>query len=416
MSGAVPTGAVQLRGISRRYRMLQERNLTLKETLLRGRRTRSRDHWVLRGVDLDVAPGESVGIVGRNGIGKSTLLKLVAGIIPPQSGTIAVGGVVAPLLELGAGFHIDFTGRENLELQGALYGLTPREIAERFDTIVGFSELGEYIEMPVRTYSSGMFMRLAFSIAAHVDADILLLDEVLAVGDVAFQRKCMGRIFELKRAGKTLLFVSHSRDAVEQVCERCLLLDGGSVIADGAPADVFATYAHTLAAAGHAPSIGDERDAGGASWGSGRVRIADVEALGADGPSDSFVAGEPMTIALTLVPREPVAPPRVGIGVALADGTVMSVASARAGDLTPGLLTEPRRVSLDIARLPLQEGRFQVSAWVESADGDEVYHRREVCLEFSVFNDGPNHGPIDLGGSWSIDRGAGVAHPAGDDR
>ena len=174
---------MRLSGVSRRFRVLHERNTTLKETLLRRRRTVAHRPVGAARRRPARARGEALGIIGRNGIGKSTLLKLVSGVIPPQSGTIEVGGTLAPLLELGAGFHPDFTGRENVILQAALYGLDERDMAERMDDIVAFAELEDFIDMPVKTYSSGMFMRLGFSIAAHVDADVMVLDEVLAVGD-----------------------------------------------------------------------------------------------------------------------------------------------------------------------------------------------------------------------------------------
>ena len=169
--------------MSRRFKVVHERNATLKETIIRRKRSRTTDLWALRGVDLDVSPGESVGLVGRNGSGKSTLLKMLAGIIPPHDGTIETGGTVASMLELGAGFHPDFTGRENVFMNGAIHGLSEKTVRDRLPQIIEFSELDEFIDMPVRTYSSGMQMRLAFAVAAHVSPDILLLDEVLAVGD-----------------------------------------------------------------------------------------------------------------------------------------------------------------------------------------------------------------------------------------
>ena len=244
-------GHIRLRGVSRRFKVVHERNLTLKETLLRRGRGRFTELWALQDVSLDIEPGESVAIVGRNGSGKSTLLKLIAGIFPPQKGTLEVSGEVASMLELGSGFHPDFTGRENVFMNGAIHGLSEKQVRARFDSIVDFSELEEFIDLPVRTYSSGMAMRLAFSVAAHVDPDILLLDEVLAVGDEAFQKKCMRRIFDFRDAGGTLVFVSHDPHTVEMVCQRSILLNGGNVLHDGPSADVMLSY-HELQAAGHA--------------------------------------------------------------------------------------------------------------------------------------------------------------------
>ena len=221
-------GRIRLRGVSRTFRVLHERNLTLKETLLRRRRTAATELWAVRDVDFDVAPGEAVGVVGQNGSGKSTLLKLLAGILPPQAGTVEIGGTVASMLELGAGFHPDFTGRENVYMNASIHGLSDGEVDAQLDDIVAFAELEDFIDMPVRTYSSGMSMRLAFAVASHVNPDVLLLDEVLAVGDEAFQRKCFGRIFDFRRRGGTLVFVSHDPAAVERVCDRAVLLVGGA--------------------------------------------------------------------------------------------------------------------------------------------------------------------------------------------
>ena len=196
----------------------------------------------LRDVSLRIAPGETVGIVGRNGAGKSSTLRALAGIVPLDSGTVDCGGRVVALLELGAGFGRDFSGRENILLNGALYGMTRADIEERMDDIIAFSELGHFIDVPVKGYSNGMFVRLGFSIAAHLEPDVLLIDEVLAVGDEAFQRKCETRVAEQVDAGATLVLVSHDPGLVERTCERVIVLDGGAVAFDGPTGDGLAFY------------------------------------------------------------------------------------------------------------------------------------------------------------------------------
>jgi homopolymeric O-antigen transport system ATP-binding protein len=200
------------------------------------------DFWALREVSFSVAEGEVIGVVGRNGAGKSTLLKLLSRITPPSEGRIRLGGRVASLLEVGTGFHPELSGRENIYMNGAILGMTRREIRSHFDSIVEFAEVERFLDTPIKRYSSGMYVRLAFAVAAHLEPEILLVDEVLAVGDGEFQRKCLGRIAGVARSGRTVLFVSHNLAAIQQVTTRCLLLDGGRLACDGATSEVLATY------------------------------------------------------------------------------------------------------------------------------------------------------------------------------
>ena len=230
---AVLPGEVVLDHASRAFSIRHDAGGTLKELLLRRRATGSPSIQALDDVSLRITPGETVAIIGRNGAGKSSTLKVLAGIVPLDRGTVTLGGVVVSLLELGAGFGRDFTGRENVLLGGALHGLTKDEIEARLEDILAFSELGDFVDVPVKTYSSGMLVRLAFAIAAHLDADVLLIDEVLAVGDEAFQRKCEAKIAAQVAAGATLVLVSHDAALVERTCERVVVLDGGKVVFDG---------------------------------------------------------------------------------------------------------------------------------------------------------------------------------------
>ncbi len=241
-------GEIRVEGVSRRFRVYAQEARTLKELLVARRRSRGTDVWALRDVSLRVEPGEAVGLVGRNGSGKTTLLKLISSIIKPTTGRVAVGGRVGSLLELGAGFHPDFTGRENVYLNGSILGLSRRAVREHMDEIVAFAGLERFIDLPVRTYSSGMHMRLGFAVAAHLEADVLLLDEVFAVGDEEFQRKCFGKIFEFKQRGGTIVFVSHDAAAVERLCERAILLRAGHVEFDGPTQAAILAYHRLLAA------------------------------------------------------------------------------------------------------------------------------------------------------------------------
>ena len=259
-------GAVEIDRASRRFRVYPQSVRTLKELLVARRRVRGTDVWALRNVSASIAPGEAVGLIGRNGSGKTTLLRLVAGIIKPTSGTVAVEGRVGSLLELGAGFHPEFTGRENVYLNGAILGLKREAIRRHMDEIVAFAELERFIDVPVRTYSSGMYMRLGFAIAAHLDVDVLLLDEVFAVGDEEFQRKCFGKIFEFKQRGGTIVFVSHDAAAVDRLCGRAVLLRNGEVAFDGPTREAITQY-HRLLAEERDP---DERGAGLSEYGTRR--------------------------------------------------------------------------------------------------------------------------------------------------
>ena len=234
---------VSVQGLGKRYWLRQSAPATFQQALLQiVRRVRSTPFWALRDVSFDIRPGESVGIVGANGAGKTTLLRLLCGLGRPTTGHVRVGGRVAALLELGAGFHPQLTGRENLYVSTIVSGLTRRHAKGLFDTIVDFAELGEFIDQPLRTYSSGMQMRLGFAVAIHVDPAVLVIDEALSVGDAHFQQKCLDRIATFRRAGKTLLIVSHDMDTVRSCCTRALWLDQGMLVGDGPIDDIVASY------------------------------------------------------------------------------------------------------------------------------------------------------------------------------
>jgi lipopolysaccharide transport system ATP-binding protein len=237
---------LQVDHVSKRYRIRQEETASATEQTLMGRLRRlrppKRDFWALRDVSFEVQRGESLGIIGANGAGKSTILKLLSNITTPTSGEITINGRLSALIEVGSGFHPELTGRENIFLSGSILGMRRREIAAKLDSIVDFAGLTQFLDVPVKRYSSGMYVRLGFSIAAHLDPDILLLDEVLAVGDASFQAKCLDRIKELETAGTTIVFISHDLIAVERVCDRAILLQRGEIIADGPPQEVIDKY------------------------------------------------------------------------------------------------------------------------------------------------------------------------------
>ncbi len=388
------SGEILVEGASRRFVVRARETHTLKDLVVARGRTGAQEVWALRGVSMHVAPGEAVGLVGRNGSGKSTLLRLIAGIIRPTSGTAAAGGRVGSLLELGAGFHPDFTGRENVELNGALQGLTRAAIRERFDEIVAFAELEHAIDRPVRTYSSGMTMRLGFAIAAFLEADVLLLDEVFAVGDESFQRKCFGVISTFKQRGGTILFVSHDASAVERLCDRAVLLRGGEVAYDGPVHEALARYRRALAEDDDAPAAsGGLRSADG--------EIVDARLVDVDGaPRERFLAGEPIALELEVVAQRPLDGP--SLHLELRDAAGLLVVDER-GALEPlGWTGEPGRlpVRLDLPRPPLQFGRFRLAITLLADDG-RVVHRVDDGLPLLVYPDGDGRGLVRVEGTWS---------------
>ena len=392
-------GAVVASAVSRRFLVYPQRHVTLKEAIVRRRHLRRSEVWAIRNASFEIQPGEAVGIIGRNGSGKTTLLRMIAGIFGPTSGRLEVGGSVASLLELGAGFHPDFTGRENVYMNGAIHGLKRKYVAEKMDEIVSFAELERFIDVPVRTYSAGMYMRLGFSIAAHLDPDVLLLDEVFAVGDESFQRKCIKKIVDLKERGRTLLFVSHSAPAVERLCERAILLKAGEVVTDGPAQDAIAQYQRMLAAE-ESPA---ERDAGLREWGSGEARIVHVSLEDGDGEQRrQFLSGQTLVVRLTIAATAAIPPPRITIEFRDANGSLLGVSEAEAEELgwdgSPGT-TE---LLFSSSRLPLADGLFQLSVALSRPDSARQFHRIDPYLEFTVFPDTDQRGWFRFDGDWSL--------------
>jgi ABC-type polysaccharide/polyol phosphate transport system ATPase subunit len=392
-------GEIRVERASRRFLVNPEPVRTLKEFALRRGRARAAEVWALRDVSLAVEPGDAVGLVGRNGSGKTTLLSLIAGIITPTSGRVEAGGRVASLLELGAGFHPDFSGRENVYLNGSLYGLKRRTIDERLDEIVAFAELERFIDNPVRTYSSGMYMRLGFAVAAHIDADVLLLDEVFAVGDEEFQRKCFGKIFEYKQRGGTIVFVSHDAASVERLCQRALLLREGRVELDGSAQDAIARYHKLLA---------DERDpaegaAGLREYGSGEARIVAARLLGPAGEErQQLAAGEPLAVELRIDAREALPPPRVSLELRDEAGLLLAAAAQDTADLGWEEAPGARVLRFEVERPPLADGRFRLRFELGDQTGRRLYHWLDDGVRFVVYPGEGARGPVLLEGTWSL--------------
>jgi ABC-type polysaccharide/polyol phosphate transport system ATPase subunit len=393
-------GEIAVDGVSRVFKVHAREARTLKDLFVQRGRTEAADVWALHDVSLGVARGEAVGLIGRNGSGKTTLLRLIAGIIKPTSGTVRAAGRIGSLLELGAGFHLDFTGRENVFLNGAIQGLRRADIRERFDEIVAFAELEHAIDRPVRTYSSGMTMRLGFAIAAFLDADVLLLDEVFAVGDEAFQRKCFGRIFRFKQEGGTIVFVSHDASAVERLCERSVLLDHGRVAFDGPTREAVARYRRALADEVD-PA---ERGAGLREWGSGEAAIASAALVGKEGGERlQFLSGEPFSLRVGVSTPDGVPAPRLQLELRDDAGTLVAGEAVDLRELGWASGNGERLVRFDIGSLPLAEGRFHLRLGLTDESGERLYHWLDDALVFVVYPGGDERGVVRFEGRWILE-------------
>ena len=403
-------GRIVVDRVSQRFSVSTHPQRTLKDLFVARGRRETREVWALRDVSLAVEPGEAVGLVGRNGSGKTTLLKLVSHIFKPTAGRIETGGRVASLLELGAGFHPDFTGRENVYLNGSIYGLSRARVNELMDEIVAFAELERSIDLPVRTYSSGMYMRLGFSVAAHLQADVLLLDEVFAVGDEAFQRKCFGKIAEFKRRGGTIVFVSHDAQAVERLCDRAVLLKQGEVAFDGKTREAIARYRQLLVgrreprrARGRAARVGQRRGARrlGPAARRRRRRAAPVRRRRA--VRRSSCASRPSRTCRRRSSRSSCATTTASRSAASRSRPPSSAGTRGAGE---------RELRFEVDRLPLAEGRFHLRCALLDGDGGRLLHSLGDAVQFFVVPTGAETGAVLLAGRWSMQE-IGASEPIG---
>jgi len=393
--------AIVAKDVAKVYRRFAQRNQfkTLKSALLTGSLlsdlTPGETFTALDGVSFSVPKGSTFGVIGENGSGKSTLLKLVAGITRPTRGTLDVSGRVSALIELGAGFHPEISGRENVMINGIMLGLSRRDVEQRFEEIVDFAELQDFIDAPVKTYSSGMYMRLGFAVAIHVEPDVLLIDEVLAVGDEAFTRKCLDKISEFRRRGRTILFVTHSLGLVEKMCDDVLWLRHGRIADRGDPrrvVDAYLTYVatgedallraqqHAASPAEPAPAPADGGDGPGyrpGRWGGREVEITGVRLTDAGGRERHvFVPGETLGVELALRAAEPVSDFVFGVGLFTADGAAVWGSNTDLEDFEPRQLVGEGAVRVSLDDLRLVEGTYFLDVAVHREDGTPYdYHR-----------------------------------------
>ena len=362
--------AISLEGVGKRFRLKADHGRTLKGAVMDlFRRNRvSRDHWALRDIAFQVARGETLGIIGANGAGKSTLLSLLAGTKEPTLGTVVTEGTISSLLELGAGFHPDLTGRENVFLAGAIMGLPHRVMQERFDAIVDFAGIGRYIDQPVKHYSSGMYVRLGFAVAVEVDPDILLIDEVLAVGDSSFQRKCIDKMGAFRESGKTMLIISHDLPTIQSISDRILLLEEGQLLGIGDPEDQVAAY-ESLTRQKNAKAVARE-------WGTGEVKLTHVTLLDDLGQeTDRFDWNASLNARIHYAAEQRIEQPVFGFSIATEQGATVYGNNTQLEGLSIPYIEGEGAVTLRIPHVMLAQGTYLLSFSVHSQDHKRNYHR-----------------------------------------
>jgi len=367
------------------------------------RRPRHTVFPALQDVTFEVERGETIGIIGQNGAGKSTLLKLLCGVTKPSSGTIEARGSIASILELGTGFHPEFSGRDNAALNAAILGLSPAELKRTLPAILEFSELGAFLDRPVKMYSSGMYMRLAFSVAVNVDPDILVIDEALAVGDGHFQKKCVDRIRDFQQTGKTILFCSHAMYHVTSICRRALWLDNGSVMRYGPSLDVVHEYESFLlqrdrALPGNAGEPEHERS-------SSPVRFRDIVVCDRSGtPRDQFERGEDIHLRVRVHSDNPNQPVHVVVGVhRSADDLQCFAVGTHADGVAPLHGRTEYEFTVELQHVPLTRGEYLIIAFVGDENAITVFDRRDVRPAFSVSGDRYEVGLINVDHRWSME-------------
>jgi lipopolysaccharide transport system ATP-binding protein len=405
--------AIVVADVSKRFRLYRERSSSLKETITSrfGRRASFEDFWALRDVSISITKGCTYGLIGHNGSGKSTLLRLMAGIHPPTSGAVRTQGRISALLELGAGFHPELSGRENIYLNGSILGLTRREINAVLGEIIEFSGLEDFVDSPVKHYSSGMYVRLGFAIAVHVNPDILMIDEVIAVGDEEFQRRCFDHLYKLRREGVTIVMVSHSAPLMEQMCDEVSWLDHGRLQMTGSASEVVRAYLDHVNTAQNErlaeASTEPERMLGDSSrrWGTREVEVLGFELLDASGNVLTAArAGDALTIRIRYRAKNPVAQPVFGLGFTTESGVRVAGPNTRFAGVDTGLVHGEGYVDYVTDRLALMPGTWHLSVAVVDETMLHTYDHLDQMYQFHVQpgSSPERFGLVDLHGRWHV--------------
>ncbi len=416
--------AVEFSHVSKYFVLSQHRPRSFQEiavNLFRKRSTARDELHILKDVSFQLEHGQTIGFIGANGAGKSTILKLISRIIEPSSGHIQVSGRIGALLELGAGFHPELTGRENIYLNASIMGLGREEIHRKLDAIISFAELEQFIDTPVKHYSSGMYVRLGFAVAVHTNPEILLVDEVLAVGDAAFQHKCMDRIAQMRRKGVTIVWVSHDLGTIQSLCHQAIWFDEGQIAAQGEATDVVMAYLNHVAEKEEARARFEAEQAaqeqGGSEaadnqaaqkdrWGTGRVRITDVTPCDVQGnPAITFRTGETLRIRLRYQTEGRVEAPVFGLAIHHQNGTHICGPNTHFGGLEIAEIAGTGEVVYTVPALPLLEGAYQVSVSAHNRADTEMFDYHDRLYSFRVYPGDTleRYGLVTLGGHWRLD-------------
>jgi ABC-type polysaccharide/polyol phosphate transport system ATPase subunit len=396
----VSDSVVRAEGVWKRFRLYHERNQSLKAAVMRRGRAKYEDFWALKDVSFEVKPGTTFALVGHNGSGKSTMLKCLARILECDKGATSIDGKMSALLELGAGFHPELSGRENVYLNGSILGLSKKQVDARFDDIVGFAGLERFIDSPVKNYSSGMYVRLGFSVAINVDPDVLLIDEVLAVGDEEFQRKCLERVADLREAGKTIVVVTHSLMTVRSLCDEAVWLENGEMKAYGKADEVADAYLGKVQVEKQAEEEADPES----KW--TKVRITRLELLDdRGGPTRRVRTGETVTFRLYYEADEPVTNPVFSFSLYTPGGVLVSGPNTLEARVSVDKIEGSGMVDMTVDRLLLLLGDYDLSAECVNDTVTHSYDRRHRDLRFMVRPGTPHEtygGLVSLDGRWTI--------------
>ena len=423
--------AIEVHNITKKFKVYLDKGRTLKERTLFSGRRKYENREVLKGISFEVKKGEAIGLIGHNGCGKSTTLKMLTKIIYPDSGSIEMNGRVSSLIELGAGFHPDMSGRENIYINASIFGLTKKEIEDRIDDIIEFSELEDFIDNPVRTYSSGMYMRLAFAVAINVDADILLIDEILAVGDVAFQAKCFNRLRQIKSEGTTIVIVSHSLNQIEQICERSIWIHDGLIRMEGSPYDVHPQYMSFMAGnslSDSKPSQKKEKTANADAkaetdseaennsneenkeekkdpkrWGSKEIVIDEIKVLDSEGKErDTFLNSEEINVKISYTNKAGIDNSVVGVAI-YRDDKVHIYGTNTLIDMSRTLpLKESGVITLKFDNIPVNAGNYIFDLAFHKPDGFEYDFWRDA-FRLQIKNVKGEIGVMSIAHSWECE-------------